>query len=290
MGNRSIRTVLAGHPTQDGAGVRIRRTLGVQSHDLDPFLMLDEIRSDAEADFIGGFPPHPHRGIETLTLMLRGGFEHRDHLGNRAQLLDGGAQWMSTGRGVIHSEMPLPGIGGLHGFQIWINLPARDKLKEPEYAQADADALPWRELDGGARARAIAGSWELDGETLRSPLQRLSANARALEVVLSPHREQCLAVAVEETVLVYVVAGSLREGVNAGHLAIFGAGSTVSLTAGEHGAHLLVLAGRALGEPIVQHGPFVMNSAEEIREAIDAYRNGTLTGNSASGNAFGAAS
>jgi len=290
MGIREIRTVLTGRPTLDGAGVHIRRTLGVHRHDLDPFLMIDEIRSDDEAEFIGGFPPHPHRGIETLTLMFKGGFEHRDHLGNRAQLRDGGAQWMSTGRGVIHSEMPLRSDDGLHGFQIWVNLPARDKMKDPEYAQADAAELPWQELSDGVRARVFAGAWELDGRIVQSPLRRLAAAARVLELVLPSQHECRLHTAAQDTALVSVIADSLREGVEAGHTAIFDEGEELAVRAGERGVHVLVLAGTPLAEPIAQHGPFVMNTDEQIREAIDAYRSGTLLGDSGRGHALGAAS
>lgn len=290
MNIREIQTVVTGRPTLDGAGVHIRRTLGRHRHDLDPFLMIDEIRSDDEADFGAGFPPHPHRGIETLTLMFKGGFEHRDHLGNRAELRDGGAQWMSAGRGVIHSEMPLRSGEGLHGFQIWINLPARDKLKSPEYAQADAAELPWHELANGVRVRAFAGSWTLQGHDIRSPLQSLSAAARVLELVLPAHQACRLPAAAAEAVLVPVIDGALLEGVEAGHTAIFGQGDGLVLRAGEQGAHALVLCGTPLGEPIAQHGPFVMNTDAEIHEAIEAYRNGTLTGESNREYAFGGVS
>ena len=277
MSLRDLRTVVAGRPALDGAGVRILRTLGNHRHALDPFLMLDEIRSDDEADFIGGFPPHPHRGIETLTLMLRGGFEHRDHLGHRAELRDGGAQWMSTGRGVIHSEMPLRSPEGLHGFQIWINLPARDKLKEPEYAQVDADQLPWHEFGDGARARVFAGAWSLGGHTVRSPLARLAASARVLELLLPAGHECVLDVAPGDAALVYVIDGALAGGVGAGSTAIFDSGAALGVRAGADVAHVLVLAGTPIGEPIAQHGPVVMNTGDEIREAIEAYRNGSLT-------------
>ena len=257
MNTRRIDKILDSRPTSDGDGVKIRRTLGLHRHDLDPFLMIDEIRADEAADYMGGFPPHPHRGIETFTLMFDGGFEHRDHLGHREALRDGGAQWMSTGRGVIHSEMPLAQEGRLHGFQLWVNLPAAQKMKAPEYAQADAAALPQRELPGGARAKVFGGRWQLEGEEVASPLDRLAAGARVLELALP--------------------AGSAAtQPVQAGQTAIFGAGDALALHAGPAGARLLVLAGRPLGEPIAHYGPFVMNTEDEIRQAIADYRAGTL--------------
>lgn len=277
MTSRTISSVIPGQFVRDGSGVRIRRTIGVQQHDLDPFLMIDEIRSGDEADFIGGFPPHPHRGIETLTVMLAGGFEHRDHLGNHAELRDGGAQWLAAGRGVIHSEMPLRSVSGLHGFQIWINLPARDKLKAPAYAQAEAAELPWRDLEEGIRARIIAGYWILGGERAAAPLPQPAAGARVLELVLPAHAAHRTSAAAGEKTIVYVIDGVLHEGVMAGHAAIHGQGEVLEVRAGDAGAHVLLLAGTPIGEPIVQHGPFVMNTDEEIREAIAAYRSGTLT-------------
>ena len=278
MNTRRIDKILDSRPTSDGDGVKIRRTLGLHRHDLDTFLMIDEIRADDAADYVGGFPPHPHRGIETFTLMFEGGFEHRDHLGHREALRDGGAQWMSTGRGVIHSEMPLLEQGRLHGFQLWVNLPAAQKMKAPEYAQADAAALPVRELPGGVRAKVFGGRWQLEGEEVASPLGRLAAGARVLELRLPAAGEWRLPTPAEESVLVYVIDGALagEQAVQAGQTAIFGAGDALALRAGAAGARLLVLAGRPLGEPIAHYGPFVMNTEEEIRQAIADYRAGTL--------------
>jgi quercetin 2,3-dioxygenase len=179
MTSRRIRQVLNGHPASDGAGVKIRRIVGQGQHDLDPFLMLDEIRSDKREEFVAGFPSHPHRGIETLTIMLDGGFEHQDHMGHRAAIRAGGAQWMSAGRGVIHSEMPLPGEGAIHGFQLWINLPAADKLREPDYEQAEASELPEHDIEGG-RLRVIAGRY--DGAV--SPIDRTACEATIMELRL----------------------------------------------------------------------------------------------------------
>ncbi len=276
MGSRQILQILNSRDTSDGDGVRIRRTLGHHRHDLDPFLMLDEIRSADSADYIGGFPPHPHRGIETLTYMLNGGFVHEDNHGHRAELKNGGAQWMSTGRGVIHSELPLIRDGLLHGFQLWINLPAVQKMKAPEYRQAEGDEIPEVSLAGGGTARVFGGTWLLDCNALASPLASLACNARTLDLQLPANASLTLSLPVNDTLLAYVYDGRLATApaVQRGQLARFSAGETVTLSASEEGVRLLLLAGTPLGEPIAHYGPFVMNTEEEIRQAIDDYRNG----------------
>lgn len=277
MNTRQVRQILNSRATSDGDGVRIQRTLGEHRYDMDPFLMLDEIRSSDSADYTGGFPPHPHRGIETLTYILAGGFVHEDNLGHKAELKDGGVQWMSTGRGIIHSELPLIRNGLLHGFQLWINLPAAQKMKTPEYRQATRDELPQLTLDNGTVLRVVGGRWDIAGNTLASPLTGFSANARALDIALPASTTLPLAVAPDDTVLAYVFDGSLltdRGAIAAQQLVRYSSGDTLALQSGTGGARLLLLAGTPLGEPIVQHGPFVMNTEEEIRQALDDYRNG----------------
>ena len=279
MSIRDILQILPARRSRDGDGVLIQRVVGQQAHDLDPFLMVDEIRSDDQADYVGGFPAHPHRGIETLTYMLSGGFVHQDNLGHRAELSNGGAQWMSAGRGIIHSEMPLIHEGLLHGFQLWINLPAAQKMKAPAYRQATAEELSPLKLANGAQVRAIAGQWTLEGQTLGSPLSGLAAGARVLDVQLPAAAQLNLELPATDTVLAFVYQGVLLAGlpVQKGQLARFGKGEQVTLTAGAEGVRLLLLAGTPLAEPIAQHGPFVMNTEAEIRQAIADYRNGTLT-------------
>jgi quercetin 2,3-dioxygenase len=279
MNTRRIRQVLQGQPASDGAGVRILRIVGRAQHDMDPFLMLDEIRSDRRDDFVAGFPSHPHRGIETLTVMLEGGFEHQDHLGHRAAIRAGGAQWMSAGRGVIHSEMPLPGEGSIHGFQLWINLPAKDKLREPGYAQAEAIELPALQLAHG-RLRVIAGRF---GEHA-SPIADTACEAVVLDLALAPGgRYEWAPPAGHRALLrpyrgqvVVEHAGGQAATIDSGQMAILDGEGSIGITAGEDGAGLLLLSGRPLGEPIVQHGPFVMNTASEIRDAIRDYQTGAL--------------
>ena len=279
MSVREVLQILPARRSRDGDGVLIQRVVGQQAHDLDPFLMVDEIRSDDQADYVGGFPAHPHRGIETLTYMLSGGFVHQDNLGHRAELSNGGAQWMSAGRGIIHSEMPLIHQGLLHGFQLWINLPAAQKMKNPEYRQATARELPQLKLANGGLVRAFAGHWTLEGHTLGSPLAGMAAGSRALDVQLPAAAQLSLDVPAADTVLAYVYQGVLLAGlpIQKGQLARFGKGEQITLTAGADGVRLLLLAGTPLAEPIAQHGPFVMNTEAEIRQAIADYRNGTLT-------------
>ena len=277
---RPMIQILPSRASTDGDGVHIQRTLGQHRHDMDPFLMLDEIRSDNRADYVGGFPPHPHRGIETLTYMLAGGFVHEDSMGHREELRDGGAQWMCSGRGVIHSELPLIHEGLLHGFQIWINIPAADKMQTPQYKQATRAEFPQLTLDNGIHVRCIGGVWKIAGKEITSPLQNFSAHARLLDITLPANASVTLDTAAgahaDETALVYVISGSLNTSptVQARQLARFGVGDQLQLQAGNETTHLLLLTGKPLGEPIVQYGPFVMNTEAEIQQAIDDYRNG----------------
>ena len=278
MSHRVVQQILPARSSRDGDGVRIQRVVGQRQHDLDPFLMLDEIRSDDQADYVGGFPSHPHRGIETLTYMLSGGFVHQDNFGNRGELRNGGAQWMSSGRGIIHSEMPLIHEGLLHGFQLWINLPAAEKMKAPEYRQATAEELPLIKLDSGAAVRVFGGSWLLEGRKLDSPLNSMAASARSLDLQLTATTTFNLELPAADTLLAYVYEGSLDVGstIQKGQLVRFSAGEQVTLKGGATGVRLLLLAGTPLGEPIVQHGPFVMNTETEIQQAIADYRDGSF--------------
>jgi redox-sensitive bicupin YhaK (pirin superfamily) len=275
---RRVIQILQSRPGTDGDGVRIQRTLGQHRHDMDPFLMLDEIRSVNSADYVGGFPPHPHRGIETLTYMLAGGFVHEDSMGHRESLRDGGAQWMFAGRGVIHSELPLIHEGLLHGFQLWINIPAANKMNAPKYQQATREALPATTLANGVQLRSFGGRWDVEGSILASPFDHFSANARALDVTLPANTTLSLELPAEDTVLAYVFEGTLADtlAVQKGQLARYGTGDRLELKAAAQGARLLLLSGTPLQEPIVQYGPFVMNTEAEIQQAIDDYRHNRL--------------
>lgn len=267
---RQISQVLRAKPATDGDGVSILRTA---SNLFDPFLMIDEIYSDQP--LVNGFPSHPHRGMETLTYMREGGFEHQDHMGNRGQIGANSAQWMSAGRGVMHSELPLAGNTGLHGFQLWINLPAAQKMQAPDYQQLDA--VPDITV-GGVLLRAVAGSWQFGEAQLHSGLERIAAKARVLCAELPAGSAIDITVDPSEAVALYLFDGALANHALVPHSSgITGAGDTVALIAGEQGAKVLVIAGQPIKEPIVQYGPFVMNTREEIDQALADYRNGTLT-------------
>lgn len=275
---RQVDRLLPSQPSQDGDGVRIKRM-----HDfgggLDPFLMLDELGSDRPDDYIGGFPPHPHRGIQTLTYVIHGGLTHEDHLGHASTINAGDAQWMHTGRGIIHSEMPLTDHHGLHAFQLWLNLAASEKLSPADYRDVRGNEMP-RLADGGAELIALGGRWTRhDGENVDGPLTALAGDGGVAHVSLAPGSEMTLQ-ADAPTLLAYVFAGELAVGdarVPAGHLARLSKGEHLALSS-TTGGQTLLLAGTPHNEPIAHYGPFVMNSQAELEQALRDYRNGTLTG------------
>lgn len=260
--------------TQDGDGVNISRVADFSGKALDPFLMLDELKSNNENDYIGGFPAHPHRGIETFTYMIKGGFEHKDQLGNKKVIEAGNVQWMSTGYGVIHSEMPIADPkDGIHGFQIWLNMPAINKLRPARYQ--DSTSLPVLVNKTGACLKLLAGQWQLNGNEASSPLVDLSAGGAIADLSLQSHGQVELDLAHFDNVLVYVHSGAFSEPkVTAGHLIIVEPKELLTFTADKYGAGALVLAGNRINEDIVHYGPFVMNSEEEIRTAITDYNAG----------------
>jgi hypothetical protein len=270
--------------TSDGAGVKLRRTIG-QSRGLyhDPFLMLDEFASDNPGDYIAGFPAHPHRGFETVTYLLDGHMLHEDHLGNRGDLKSGGVQWMTAGRGIIHSEMPQQLEGRMRGFQLWINLPARDKMKPAGYRDIDPSQIPVVELPAGGRVKVIAGAVDVAGSRTRGPIEPGATDPLYLDVELPAGGEFSQPVDAEHNAFVYAYEGALTigEGVAAKPLeersaGLLSAGDRVVVKAQGAGTRFLLLAGRPLGEPVVQYGPFVMNTQEEIEQAIRDYQNGEL--------------
>lgn len=280
---RPVKRIVAGHPSADGAGVKIHRVAGFQTKAFSPFLMIDEIRSENPDDYIAGFPPHPHRGIETLTYMLSGEFEHQDHLGNRGAISEGGAQWMRAGRGIIHSEMPAQGEAGMHGFQLWINMAAKDKMNKPGWRDIQPQEIRALNLDEqGSLIRLIAGQWQVHGEPHCGPLLDAAAEASLADVRLAPAAEVSLPLPATHSVLVYVYRGSLVTGqgaVGRGNLVLFDAGDSLALQAAQEGAGVLVLHGQPLNEQVVHYGPFVMNTQEQIEQALRDYNNGTLTTN-----------
>ena len=275
MTARKIRLVVPAQALSEGAGVNVRRTLGTRVlRNCDPFLMLDHFSSDNPDDYIAGFPDHPHRGFITLTYMLEGHMLHQDSMGNRGDLRSGGIQWMKAASGVIHSEMPQQTGGAMRGFQLWINLPGREKMSDPVYQEFAADHIPVVE-DGADRVKVISGEYRGRVGPIDDPNTRL----QYLDVALQPDAGFTHLVGAELQVMLYIYEGDVRisaTGVGVHHLVVLGDGDALQVTAGEHGARMIVVAGRPLGEPIAQYGPFVMNTEAEIQQALDDYRRGEL--------------
>jgi redox-sensitive bicupin YhaK (pirin superfamily) len=264
--------LIPAQPTQDGDGVKIHRLAGRALHQpLNPFLMIDEINSEEAADYIGGFPEHPHRGFETITYMKAGRMRHRDHMGNEGVIAAGDVQWMTAGAGVLHSEMPEQEQGLLHGFQIWLNLPAAEKMKPAAYREiVSADITQLRLHDGGM-VRVIAGSVTLNEQSLRGPLPDISTHPVLLDVQLTANETVELSLNTENQVMVYAYKGA-TDLIASRQLGIYANGKKLTLKAGPSGAELLVLSGEPINEPLVQYGPFVMNTHEEIDRAMKDFQ------------------
>ena len=276
---RNIQTIIPGIATTDGAGVKLRRSLGGQQQvRLDPFLMLDEFSSNDPNDYVAGFPAHPHRGFETMTYMLEGHMLHEDHLGNQGHLKTGGVQWMTAGRGIIHSEMPQQVSGAMRGFQLWINLPAKEKMKPAGYQDIQVEDIPRTSLLNGGSVKVIAGSYEDGVTSIQGPIQGITTTPLFLDVHLPPNTEFEHRVAKELNVFVYIYEGNLELGgpmkaAPKQAAIVLGDGDLLKAKAGAEGAQFIVLAALPLHEPIVQYGPFVMNTRAEIEQAIDDYQN-----------------
>jgi quercetin 2,3-dioxygenase len=273
---RPVERLVAGQPTSDGAGVRLIRVLTQDlQRRLDPFLMLDAFGSDAASDYIGGFPDHPHRGFETVTYMLEGRMRHRDSAGNEGLLVPGAVQWMTAGRGVIHSEMPEQQEGRMEGFLLWLNLPARDKMIPPGYRDIAPEQIPEVHAEG-LTVRVIAG--QALGVT--GAMQRDATAPTYLDLHLHGGARFAQALPAAHNAFVYVYRGSLRIGETAvpqQRMAILAnRGDGVALQAGPDGARAIFVAGQPLNEPIAQYGPFVMNTNAEVFQAVEDFRRGVL--------------
>ncbi|WP_163390660.1 pirin family protein [Enterovibrio norvegicus] len=278
MTTRNVTRIIRSHASKDGDGVKINRVHGFNDAKFSPFLLIDELKSENPDDYIGGFPPHPHRGIETLTYMLTGHFQHRDHMGHVGELKTGGAQWMSAGKGVIHSEMPIMSEGGLHGFQIWINLPAAKKMNPAQYHDFQTEEINEYGTDKNL-LRVISGNLTENGHALTGPLQKTGVEAVVADWRAVEKETRTLNVSERYQVNLFVYRGDIDvEGtlVPQGHFAQLSAGETISLTAQKE-AGVLILAGEPINEPVVHYGPFVMNTMEEINQAMRDYENGVLT-------------
>jgi redox-sensitive bicupin YhaK (pirin superfamily) len=280
---RSVRRIVRGMPTSDGAGVKLRRVIGQpQLPDLDPFLMLDEFGTDKPEDYIAGFPEHPHRGFETVTYMLDGRMRHRDNHGNEGVLVPGSVQWMTAGRGLVHSEMPEQQEGRMRGFQLWLNLPARDKMTAPKYQEFGPERIPTASPAPGVTAKVIAGKV---GTTL-GPIQQPATDPTYLDLAIEPGASFREPLPAEYAGFLYVYEGTMTVGAGADaitvrthELAVLDEGQEVQLTgvtAGADGntARAILVAGRPLKEPVAKYGPFVMNTRDELQQAFIDYQNG----------------
>ena len=285
MTTRTLQRVFDALPTSDGAGVKLRRGMGqAPGARLDPFLMLDHFSSDDANDYIAGFPAHPHRGFETVTYMIDGHFRHEDHLGHVGELKSGGVQWMTAGRGIIHSEMPQQESGRMRGFQLWINLPAREKMKPASYRNIEREEIPVVDLAGGVRVKVIAGTLEAGGSPVAGPIRGGATDPMILDVALPAGARFAHPIAAGRNAFLYVFEGSVAVGAGGAAVALgthrsgfLSDGDDVEITGGAEGGRALLLAGRPLREPVIQYGPFVMNTREEIEQAIRDYQSGELT-------------
>jgi redox-sensitive bicupin YhaK (pirin superfamily) len=278
---RKVVNIINGIPTTDGAGVELVRVIGQSAlMELDPFLLLDAFRSDNPDDYIGGFPAHPHRGFETVTYLLNGRMRHKDNTGNEGIIAEGSVQWMTAGKGIIHSEMPEQENGLLEGFQLWINLPKSHKMTSPQYQEYDNDSIPTEDRNN-ASIKVISGktSHGTQGpveQPLTAPLYfdiQLEANTTLTETL--PH---------EHNAFVYVIKGEVTlldekneiVSIRRDQLAILTKGESLTLTANDQSTQFLLIAGKPLNEPIARGGPFVMNTQDEIQQAFSDYQNGLL--------------
>ena len=274
---------IRGMPTSDGAGVKLRRVIGTpQLPDLDPFLMLDEFGTDRAEDYIAGFPDHPHRGFETVTYMLDGRMRHRDNHGNEGLLVPGAVQWMTAGRGLVHSEMPEQQEGRMRGFQLWVNLPAARKMCEPQYQEFAPERLPVATPAEGVTVKVIAGSVaDAGGATVTGPIVQPATEPLYLDIALAPGAAWSHALPVGHSAFAYAYEGDVAIGdgeglrpLDTGELGVLGGGELVRLRAGSAGTRLILVAGRPLREPVARYGPFVMNTREELMQAVVDYQQG----------------
>ena len=285
MNIRPTERVISAMETSDGAGVRLRRSLGQsQWARLDPFLLLDEFNSDDPDDYIGGFPSHPHRGFETVTYMLAGRMLHEDHMGNRGELEPGAVQWMTAAGGIIHSEMPQQQDGLLHGFQLWVNLPGSLKMAPACYRDIKPEDIPQVRLSGGGSAKIIAGHFGSEDKQTVGAVASNATNVDYFDLNLIPGEVFECAVASDRNAFFYVYDGQVRSGepdqatsVDRWQAALLGAGDYWRVEAGDQGAGILFLSAIPTDEPVAQQGPFVMNTREEVEQAMRDYRDGTLT-------------
>lgn len=277
---RRVLAIQPGQPASDGAGVRLNRVIGGAGIErFDPFLMLDEFSTDNADDYIAGFPPHPHRGFETITYMLEGRMRHEDHLGNVGLLQGGDVQWMTAARGIIHSEMPEQEQGAMRGFQLWLNLPGRDKMADPEYRDIPSTQIPRLCTAQGVEVVVIAGTLAEGEQRQAGAVQRPNTEPHILDLRLPAGSAVRPELPSGHRTLLYIYQGQAQvqdsHEVKAGRLVRLEDHGELLISSAD-GARVLLIAGKPLGEPIVQYGPFVMNSREEIEQALRDFRDGTF--------------
>jgi len=277
--NRKIDKILKSQPTIEGAGVHLKRAFGYSEVPLlDPFLLLDDFRSDNPEDYIAGFPWHPHRGIETVTYMLEGRVEHGDSMGNKGVIEKGDVQWMTAGSGIIHQEMPKGSNGHMGGFQLWVNLPSTYKMMEPRYREVKNEQIPEVLIDKGVRVRVISG----EVNKKRGPVRDIVVDIEYLDVTIEPGAEFEHSIKKGYRAFAYVIEGSgyfesgKSRSIDSEHLVIFKDGDKVKIAADDKNFRYLLISGKPLGEPVAWRGPIVMNTQEELQVAFNEYRNGTF--------------
>ena len=276
LASRELQLSTPGMPASDGDGVKMTRIIGTpQLNMLDPFLLLDAFGSDKPLDYIGGFPDHPHRGFETVTYMLAGRMRHKDSIGNEGVIEAHGVQWMTAGKGIVHSEMPEQESGLLAGFQLWVNLPSKDKMCEPKYQEFVAQDVTLEQRDDGTQLRIVAG---VTDEGSVGPVLRHDIEPTFMDITLAPGSEFKQQIKAGDTAFIYVIEGHVLVGhqeslLPAKRLGVLDDGDHVSLTAAPHGARLLLVAATPISESVARGGPFVMNTRDEILQAYDDFRN-----------------
>lgn len=276
---RKIKLTLNSRPTMEGAGVRLKRVFGNNETNLfDPFLLLDHFGSDNPDDYLAGFPWHPHRGIETITYMIRGKVEHKDSLGNKGIISSGDIQWMTAGSGIIHQEMPKPIEGLMMGFQLWANLPASHKMMDPRYRDVLEEEIPEVQIEDGVKIKIVAG--EING--IKGPVRDIITNPKYLDVSLAPNSTFLYKIKRGYTVFAYIFKGTGYFDENrdplkkAEQLILYDDGEEINIQSADEGLRFLLISGKPIGEPVAWYGPIVMNTKEELRIAFEEYQKGTF--------------
>ena len=276
MSDIEVKKIIKPISTSDGAGVKLKRSIGVEPDYFDPFLMLDEFGSENKDDYIGGFPPHPHRGIETVTYMLKGEFEHEDSTGAKGKMSAGDVQWMKTGSGIIHSEMPAMSEGRLHGFQLWINMPAKLKMSKPNYIYIDSDKMSIYK-DDEKQIKVIAGKFR----KVEGPVKGHNVEPVYFDVELNKDKEFIFKLPSTHNTFIYLINGEIEIGTNKHNqvkdstLILLQKGEDLNVRA-KSNSKFLVISGKPINEEIARGGPFVMNTKAEILQAVQDYHNGTF--------------